>query len=820
MKFLLSTLFLISGATLFAGTFRPAAEAKLPTLQRITTGTTDHAALLEFSNDQLVYLKAQPEGLATQMLGGYNLGSAAFANHGNSIFWAYRWAEEAFRIELDTQPFRPSRFDLRVEGVSGNTGSHHLGVSPDGRYMALLTEYRLRFFDTQEKRVMADLELTPYYNLLSKSAPGLIAFSPDSRYAVLSFHGKGEASIDRGYRAKLGCFDLEKNAWLWLIDPENVHPYGRGKAYYVAFSANGERVYTFEGDQPASDGGTASVIDYYERDAATGSIIRTKKLRYNIPGPVFAFSADRKFAAYAGKDFITVFDTHTLETVSETWPGDDLPIRELEQIAFFGEKRWIIGFAKNRPELFLFDTEKDEQAARIWFFGRGDQWAAVSYNGTLQGTQGGLANLRYVAEDQEVPIDSRFAARIDNRLFGHLMETDQPLRPPPPVSLDVPSVSLALAGSESRGLSVEDDVETHAFENETAGLVVTTTTRAHPVAEVRLYHNGKLVQNRTRGLVVEDDPEINDETTAFEVALLPGENTFRALAIDTTGAESTPAELILRRPLDAENPGGLRAHLLVVGINEYSNARYNLNYAVADAEAFIEAYEASAKAIFGGGIETVRIFNEDATRANVEAAFKQMQQTASPRDVFVFYYAGHGVMAEDQSEEFFLVPTEVTQLYATASELRSKAISARELREWSRLIPAQKQLFLLDACQSARALDAVAVRGAAQEKAIAQLARSTGTHWLAASGSSQFASEVEELGHGVFTYALIQALKGAADSGDGRVTVNELKSYLEAQVPELTQTYKGIPQYPASFGSGQDFPLGLSAREEPVAPKR
>ena len=102
---------------------------------------------------------------------------------------------------------------------------------------------------------------------------------------------------------------------------------------------------------------------------------------------------------------------------------------------------------------------------------------------------------------------------------------------------------------------------------------------------------------------------------------------------------------------------------------------------------------------------------------------------------------------------------------------------------------------------------AIAMRGAAEEKAIAQLARSTGSHWLTASGSEQFAAEFSQLGHGVFTYALLQGLKGGAANGDKQITVNELKAYLEIQVPELSQKYKGSPQYPASYGYGNDFPI-------------
>jgi len=38
---------------------------------------------------------------------------------------------------------------------------------------------------------------------------------------------------------------------------------------------------------------------------------------------------------------------------------------------------------------------------------------------------------------------------------------------------------------------------------------------------------------------------------------------------------------------------------------------------------------------------------------------------------------------------------------------------------------------------------------------------------------------------------------------------NELKAYLEIQVPELSQKYKGTAQYPASYWLGNDFPVEI-----------
>ena len=188
------------------------------------------------------------------------------------------------------------------------------------------------------------------------------------------------------------------------------------------------------------------------------------------------------------------------------------------------------------------------------------------------------------------------------------------------------------------------------------------------------------------------------------------------------------------------------------------------------------------------------------------AAFEKIKTAANPKDLFVFYYAGHGVISD--KKEFFLVPYDVTQLYGNDNALAQKGFSADALKAMSKDIKAQKQLFILDACQSAGALETIAAaRGAAEEKAIAQLARSTGTQWLTASGSEQFASEFSQLGHGSFTYCLLEAFKGDANPTDKKLTVKQLDAYLQTKVPEITQKYKGTPQYPASYSYGNDFPI-------------
>jgi uncharacterized caspase-like protein len=198
-------------------------------------------------------------------------------------------------------------------------------------------------------------------------------------------------------------------------------------------------------------------------------------------------------------------------------------------------------------------------------------------------------------------------------------------------------------------------------------------------------------------------------------------------------------------------------------------------------------------------------------RAEMESIAKQ----ARPQDVFVFFFAGHGKMSEPEvgsAGDFFLVPYDVVNITGDGGSLIAKGIAAAELREMSRKISALKQLIVIDACESEGAVATLALmRGPEEEKAIQQLARSAGVAVLASAGQNQVATEFKTLGHGVFTYALLKGLNGAADGSpmDGKVTVNELRAYLDDQVPELTKIHRGKPQYPNSFSRGQDFPIGV-----------
>ena len=83
------------------------------------------------------------------------------------------------------------------------------------------------------------------------------------------------------------------------------------------------------------------------------------------------------------------------------------------------------------------------------------------------------------------------------------------------------------------------------------------------------------------------------------------------------------------------------------------------------------------------------------------------------------------------------------------------------------------------------------------ESFLTRLSKARGRVVLTASRASEVSEEREELGHGVFTYYLLEGLRGKADlDGDGVITVDEVYAYVSRKVPEAT----GQNQHPVKKG--------------------
>jgi len=494
-------------------------------------------------------------------------------------------------------------------------------------------------------------------------------------------------------------------------------------------------------------------------------------------------SPDNKHVAFSGRNG----ELHIAEVMSGKIIQSLNCISPAQSLKFTDDGKYLIaGCLDNR--IIYWEVSSWKKIVTLFSISSTD-WVAVTPDGSFDGTEEGIKMLHFVKGNSVVALEGYFEEFYTPGLLP-----------------------LAMGGVlDKKMISVKEDIDfpplvdiisTEKNENDgTISLTVQATDKGGGVDEVRLYHNGKLLNTTQRGF------KPTGSTVKFDAILTPGENRFRAVGYSAKRTESSSNEVVVNyQNITNQKPN---MHILAIGINAYLNPKYSLNFAKNDAEAFIQSLTMGAAPIFGT-VNVTSFFDANATKEKIFSAIDKIKSTAKPEDVFVFYYAGHGVMSsgnETEISQFYLVPYDVTKMYEADEVLRKSGISAIEIGEFSRNIKAQKQLFVIDACQSGGAIQTLAMRGAVEEKAIAQLARSTGTYFIAASGTEQFATEVGELGHGIFTYSIIETLKGSCKLHDGKVTVNLLKSCVEDLVPELSKKHKGQPQFPTGYGFGMDFPI-------------
>jgi WD40 repeat protein len=258
----------------------------------------------------------------------------------------------------------------------------------------------------------------------------------------------------------------------------------------------------------------------------------------------------------------------------------------------------FIFYSNADKSVSIWDLNTRALVATMVFFGEKD-WVIVDKAGRFDGTQESIKKMYYVKGLDVIPLESNYEQFFTPHLLQRILEGENFAAPPVNIITlkDAPKVKIT-AEQIQRNLTVEDDVTVFKSEKEQINIKVQADCPNDGVTEIRLFQNGKLVQT-TRNLTVED--EMTSEKSSiktFAVTLSPGENRFKAIAFNTERTESKPVELIVSYTalnIDIPVKPTTVLHLLVVGINNYKNPQYILNYATADAESLKEQQEKSKK---------------------------------------------------------------------------------------------------------------------------------------------------------------------------------------------------------------------------------
>ena len=273
-----------------------------------------------------------------------------------------------------------------------------------------------------------------------------------------------------------------------------------------------------------------------------------------------------------------------------------------------------------------------------------------------------------------------------------------------------------------------------------------------------------------------------------------------AVASSATPAATPPVQ---NTPLLSTQPA---LSMLVVGINRYRDKALWLRYAVPDGQELAASMRQAATPLVRE-VKVTALFDEQATMAELEAAFARVASQISTNDIFVLYLAGHGITSDGR---YHFIPQDFR--YTNQDAVRQQAITQDHLQRWLAAVPARKSVILIDTCESGSFSQSLAVmRGMVEKTAIDRLSRATGRATIVAATDTQPAMEGYE-GHGVFTYTVMQALWHADAVSGNRDSITglfELAAYVHARVPEITMRAFAYEQIPQVHMQGSDFPVGV-----------
>ncbi len=324
--------------------------------------------------------------------------------------------------------------------------------------------------------------------------------------------------------------------------------------------------------------------------------------------------------------------------------------------AFYSPNDDLIYTAGSDNTIKIFRTATGEIIGTLYIFKDSKDFVFIDPTGRFDGTPEGMKKLYYVKDRKVVTLDKVFEKFYTPNLYQRLLNGE--IFYPIDITINLSPLCKISYEELKRNLLVEDEgMPSYTNTTGLAEITVNATAEGDKIDEIRLFHNGKIVNLATRGLFVTDDATSTD-FKKYTINLMPGQNSFRAIALNTQRTESQPDEIIVNyqtgnqpviAPPKTTTTGvaidkvdkNATLHLIVVGINQYQNKSMVLNYALADATAFKDELEKDAKSIIAN-IKTYFVTDDAATKSGITAAFGQVQETAKPQDVFVFYYAGHG----------------------------------------------------------------------------------------------------------------------------------------------------------------------------------
>ena len=480
----------------------------------------------------------------------------------------------------------------------------------------------------------------------------------------------------------------------------------------------------------------------------------------------------------------------------------------------------------------IWETESGQEVLRILTLPGNRDWLAVTPDGLFDGTPAAMAAISWRADREGplVPVDTFFSDYYRPGLIAEAMAST------PKATVDIATM-LQIPGLRMM-MSTKPPTATLRQLN---GKVVVCLTQP-PTSIFPLPGN---TAEELGGFI--HDPKAEDQRCQYRRILeTPGdpEALIQALSLSKPEIPASPWDGQLWTPEDAT----IRVQTIAIDKYPESSGFLPLRYSVHGAELFRQYFQQAKQS--GSRVEILPGLNDgEATRSGILSRLAEVARGSKPQDVVILFFSGHGIVPDD-SEMFYFAPTDTK---GTSATQRKTNLSAADVADLVRHLPARRVLLIVDSCQSGGALEALGRvaeariqegqrrvsfnKSRAQSDALMELMKKYqngvtpeelaekmmpeselalkeaeralldqqkfGIHMIAAATPLQSALQPAEQGLGLFVKVLIQGLK---DASNKPVTAVQLGHYVEAKLLEQT---KG-EQVPMVRSVGADFQVACS----------
>jgi WD40 repeat protein len=729
-------------------------------------------------------------------------------------------------------------WDLTGNEVRGLRGHTHIikavAFSPDSRFVLTGSgDGTAKLWD-----VATGIELRNFQDGIADVWS--VAFSPDGRFVVVGYQGKPTKLWDAPTGKLIRQFRVTND-----IAGQNFI------TRHVAFTPDGLNILTGEDNHARlfdietgkqirsfysqatlwqsqlSPDGTLLLTSSEDNIVRIWNVATGKEVRQfqgsalNRSYTPASFSSDGKAIWLSSIDTVRLFNIQTGEELKHL-KGKT---HELISQAQSADGRLLI--TTNRDSVSLWNADSGTEFCRLVSF-RDGTWVVVNSEGRFDTNNlEAIRGLNWIVPDdpmRTLPLEIFMRDYYEPRLLERLIRSE-PLKPARSLSqlnriqpgvkiIDIHSqtgapdlVTVTVEVAKGRG---EIRKENRRLARETG------------VYDLRLFRNGQIVGQSPlssptnlnghnddinvwrQSVMVKLDPQ-GKQRIKFENIRIPRrqdlrEIQFSAYAFNEDRVKSETAVKSFTLPANLVPVKG-RAYVLTMGVNVYQNSSWNLKFAVNDARL--------AQKIFSENLRKAGDFEEvielpllsdspqgiakPATKANFRAVLAQLAPIVRPEDLLIIYFSGHGYA--DAKGNFYLFPTDLGAGSGKQinEAMLARCISSEELSEWLKMVDAGDLVMVIDACQSSAAWEREGFKpGPMGSRGLGQLAYDKGMQILAASQADDVALEINQLRHGLLTYALIrdgiEARKGDILPRDGKLTLSESFTYSLQRVPILYQS--------------------------------